>query len=135
MLLSAQAEPDNRVTMNKRVLFEISALWDMEAQVWSGHCDDIPAAANAPMLDALLTSVYGDFIALPATSRPQTDNAVALTGEDLLGGSLPAPSWVRTNRVVTLNSSLVVKSIGRVSERVVSAAIVQLVAYFGYPER
>ncbi|HEX3937960.1 MAG TPA: DUF1902 domain-containing protein [Xanthobacteraceae bacterium] len=29
--------------MAKPVIFTISAAWDDEASVWSGHCDDIPA--------------------------------------------------------------------------------------------
>jgi hypothetical protein len=69
------------------------------------------------------------FIALPVTSRPQSEHALALTAADLAGGALPAASWIRTSRVVTLNSSLVVKIVGRVSERAVSAAIAQLFAY------
>jgi hypothetical protein len=40
--------------MSKPVIFTISAAWDQEASVWSGHCDDIPAAADAPTLDELL---------------------------------------------------------------------------------
>ena len=40
--------------MSKPVIFTISAAWDEEAAVWSGHCDDIPAAADAPTLDELL---------------------------------------------------------------------------------
>ena len=50
-------------------------------------------------------------------------------------GSLPAASWIRTNRIVTLNVSLVVKTVGRVSERVVAAAVERLCGYIGYPER
>jgi hypothetical protein len=34
--------------MSKPVIFTISAAWDDEASMWSGHCDDIPAAADAP---------------------------------------------------------------------------------------
>jgi len=37
--------------MSKPVIFTISAAWDREAAVWSGHCDEIPAAADAPTLD------------------------------------------------------------------------------------
>ncbi|MGA9009040.1 MAG: hypothetical protein WB495_19690 [Xanthobacteraceae bacterium] len=36
--------------MSKPVIFTISATWDDEAFVRSGHCDDIPAAADAPDL-------------------------------------------------------------------------------------
>ena len=43
--------------MNKPVIFTVSAAWDSEAGVWSGHCDDIPAAADAPTLDELLDKI------------------------------------------------------------------------------
>lgn len=43
--------------MSKPLIFTISAIWDDEALVWSGHCDDIPAAADAPSLDELLDKV------------------------------------------------------------------------------
>ncbi len=36
--------------MTRPVIFTISAAWDQEASVWSGHCDDIPAAAEAAHL-------------------------------------------------------------------------------------
>jgi len=43
--------------MSRPVVFTVSATWDEEAAVWSGHCDDIPAAADAPTLDALLEKI------------------------------------------------------------------------------
>ncbi len=43
--------------MSKPVIFTVSASWDDEAKVWSGHCDDIPAAADAPTLDELLSKI------------------------------------------------------------------------------
>ncbi len=90
---------------------------------------DLSAAKRRPVLAITQSDSYGDFIALPVTSRPQSDHAVALTAPDLVSGTLPAASWIRTNRVVTLNGSLVVKNVGRVSEQVVSAAVAQLLAY------
>jgi hypothetical protein len=41
----------------------------------------------------------------------------------LIRGSLPAASWVLTDRIVTLNASLVVKTFGRVPEGIVAEAI------------
>jgi Domain of unknown function (DUF1902) len=35
--------------MTKPLIFTISAAWDDEAAVWTGHSDEIPAAADAPM--------------------------------------------------------------------------------------
>jgi hypothetical protein len=37
--------------------FTISTTWDSEAGVWAGHCDDIPAAADAPTLNELLAKI------------------------------------------------------------------------------
>ncbi len=38
-------------------LVPFPAVWDDEASVWSGHCDDIPAAADASTLDELLAKI------------------------------------------------------------------------------
>ncbi len=43
--------------MSNPVIFTISATWDEEASVWSGHCDETPAAANAPTLDGLMARI------------------------------------------------------------------------------
>jgi hypothetical protein len=43
--------------MSKPVIFTISAIWDDEASVWAGHCDEIPAAADASTLDELLAKI------------------------------------------------------------------------------
>jgi mRNA interferase MazF len=64
----------------------------------------------------------GDFIALPVTSRPQKEHGIALAPTSLIRGKLPAPSWIRVDRIVTLNASLIVKTIGTVSPVVVDAA-------------
>jgi hypothetical protein len=39
--------------MSKPAIFTISAVWDAGASVWSGHCDEISAAADAPTPDEL----------------------------------------------------------------------------------
>ena len=43
--------------MTKPVIFTVSAAWDRHASVWTGHCDAIPAAADAATLDELLTKI------------------------------------------------------------------------------
>ncbi len=75
---------------------------------------------------------YGDFVALAVTSRPQTDRGVALLPSDLNEGRLPLPSWVRTDRAVTLNAALVVKTFGRVSEAALNGALDRLCEALGY---
>lgn len=72
---------------------------------------------------------HGDFIALPVTSRPQAEHGFPITPADMVSGQLPAPSWIRTNRIVTLNRTLVVKAVGRVSDALVAAAVERLCAH------
>jgi Domain of unknown function (DUF1902) len=43
--------------MTKRVIFTAPAIWDPEAHVWSGHCDELPAAADAATLGELLETI------------------------------------------------------------------------------
>ncbi len=59
----------------KPIIFTISAAWDDEAAVWSGHCDDIPAAADAPTLDELLAKISAMALDLLADNHPGVDPA------------------------------------------------------------
>jgi len=59
--------------LSKPVIFTISAAWDDEALVWSGHCDDIPAAADAPTLDELLNKISAMALDLPPDNHPDVD--------------------------------------------------------------
>ncbi len=59
--------------MSKPVIFTISAAWDDEASVWTGHCDDIPAAADAPTLDELLAKISAMALDLLPDNHPGVD--------------------------------------------------------------
>ena len=59
--------------MSKPVIFTITASWDDEAGVWAGHCDDIPAAADAPTLDQLLAKISAMALDLLADNHPEID--------------------------------------------------------------
>jgi Domain of unknown function (DUF1902) len=61
--------------MSKPTLFSISASWDAEASVWAGHCDDIPAAADAPTLDGLLEKMTAMALDLLPDNHPDADPA------------------------------------------------------------
>lgn len=93
---------------------------------------DLSATKRRPVLALTGPDRYGDFIGLPVTSRPQGEHGLPLTAGDLVNGRLPAPSWVRIDRIVTLNSSLVVKQVGHVADRVVTAAVQQFCEHIGY---
>jgi hypothetical protein len=55
------------------VIFTISAAWDAEASVWSGHCDDIPAAADAATFDELLAKISAMALDLLPDNHPDVD--------------------------------------------------------------
>jgi mRNA interferase MazF len=93
---------------------------------------DLSATKRRPVLTITGADGYGDFIALPVTSRPQAEYGVPLNLNDMIGGVLPAPSWIRIDRIVTLNVSLVVKTIGRVKDDVVAEAVQRFCAYIGH---
>ena len=59
--------------MSKPVIFTISAAWDADASVWSGHCDEIPAAADAPTLDELLAKISAMALDLLPDNHPGVD--------------------------------------------------------------
>jgi hypothetical protein len=59
----------------KPLIFTITAAWDDEAAVWTGHCDDIPAAADAPTLDELLAKISAMTLDLLPDNFPGVDPA------------------------------------------------------------
>jgi hypothetical protein len=61
--------------MSKPVTFTISAVWDQQAKVWTGHCDEIPAVADAPTLDELLARMSEMALDLLPDNHPEVDPA------------------------------------------------------------
>lgn len=61
--------------MSKPLIFTISAVWDEQASVWSGHSDDIPAAADAPTLDELLDKISAMALDVLPDNHPEADPA------------------------------------------------------------
>ncbi len=96
---------------------------------------DLSATKRRPVLALTSADSYGDFIALPVTSRPQAEHGLPIAPADMVSGQLPAPSWIRTNRIVTLNRTLVVKTVGRISDALVAAAVTRFCAYLGVRDR
>lgn len=77
---------------------------------------DMSNAKRRPVLALTAPDIHGDFIGCPVTSRDRWANARRLLPQDMVAGVLPLPSWVRTDRVLTLNIALISSCIGRASE-------------------
>ena len=86
---------------------------------------DLSSAKRRPVLVLADPDGYGDFLCVAVTSRPHHSNAIGIRDQDISRGALPATSWVRTDRVITLNAVLVSKVFGSASsvfvDRVVHA--------------
>lgn len=59
----------------KPVIFTVSAQWDAEASVWTGHCDDIPAAADSSTLSELLDKIAAMALDFLPDNHPDIDPA------------------------------------------------------------
>ena len=76
--------------MTKPTIFTISAVWDDQAAVWSGHCDEIPAAADAPTLDELLAKMTAMTLDLLPDNHPDVDPATVFLQITALREAEPA---------------------------------------------
>jgi len=76
--------------MQRPVIFTITALWDEEASVWSGQCDAIPAAADAPTLDGVLSKINAMAMDLLPDNHPGIEPASVFLQITALREAAPA---------------------------------------------
>lgn len=70
---------------------------------------DASTLKRRPVLALTKPDQYGDFIGMAVTSRDHHADSILIEQSALIDGSLPKASWIRIDRVVTLNVSLVTK--------------------------
>ncbi len=68
-----------------------------------------------PVLILTFPDRYDDFIGLAVTSVPMSEAALPLNPASIWQGSLPKPSWVRLNKMYTLDTWAVMRHPGRVT--------------------
>jgi mRNA interferase MazF len=78
---------------------------------------DLSSSKRRPVVALTAADARGDFVACPVTSRAGWPNARRLLPENLVEGMLPLASWVRTDKVVTLHTGLIVRQFGRVADQ------------------
>jgi Domain of unknown function (DUF1902) len=83
--------------MSKPVIFTISAAWDDEAAVWTGHCDESPAAADAPTLDELLAKPQWRSICCPTIIPRSTPEICFCKSPRSAKPSRPLLEWRRNS--------------------------------------
>lgn len=76
--------------MTKPVIFTVTAIWDAEANVWSGHCNEIPVAADAATLDELLEKVSLMALDVAPDNHPDVDPETMFIQITALREAIPA---------------------------------------------
>ncbi|NJO34104.1 MAG: DUF1902 domain-containing protein [Rhodospirillales bacterium] len=103
--------PDlSKGAVSKPVIFTITAAWDGEASVGSGHCDNIPAAADASTLDELLAKISAMALDLLPDNHPDNDPASLFFEITALRETEPvAAKWRRILIGITVTVHLIVR--------------------------
>jgi len=91
---------------------------------------DLAAGKRRPAL--VLVSLKGeDLILCQITSQARFDGySIPLAARDLQGGSLHLDSFVRPNRLFTVNQSVILRSVGRVTREKLDQVLAATVALF-----
>lgn len=76
---------------------------------------DLSALKRRPVLIVAAPDARGDFLAAQITSQPQTAPALSITANDYSLGTLPKASWVRVDKLFTLNVALIVHRAGQIT--------------------
>lgn len=77
---------------------------------------DLSANKKRPVLILKAPNTQGDFLAVQITSQSGYDHSLALHQDDFVLGLLPKKSYIRPDKLVTLNESVVVQRIGKLSD-------------------
>lgn len=93
---------------------------------------DLKATKKRPVLVLTKPDRHGDFIGLAVTSVPQPDPQVAIGHASLSEGALPKQSWVRVDKVFTLEQSLILRAFGRLNSATLQQAVSALCTRVGY---
>jgi mRNA interferase MazF len=93
---------------------------------------DLPATKKRPVMVLTELDTYGDFLAVAITSRAHHAHVIGISGDDLVFGALPVASWVRVDRLVTLNGSLCLKSLATAREAFLTQVLDAVCKRAGY---
>lgn len=93
---------------------------------------DLQATKKRPVLVLTSPDRHGDFICLAVTSVPQPSPNILIGSNQLLIGNLPKVSWVRVEKIFTLDHRLIIKGLGRLNNRTMRQILAVLCDQIGY---
>lgn len=93
---------------------------------------DLSAIKRRPVLLLTAPDKNGDVICLAVTSRQSQTFLLEITNERLLEGKLPKSSWVRLDKIFTLEADKIEKTFARISAPFFEQVVRQVCQRIGY---
>lgn len=84
---------------------------------------DLSTEKRRPVLCLTDPDGFGDFLAAAVTTKGYHTHCVSLDDQAMTSGRLPAASWVRVDRLITLNQALVSKTFGAVKPEFLAVVV------------
>lgn len=75
---------------------------------------NMAVSKRRPVLVLTNPDRHGDFVGLAITSVPTEENAVLLDTTSLIQGSVPLKSWVRLDKIYTLDEDSILRELAEV---------------------
>lgn len=92
---------------------------------------DLSTHKRRPVLILTNSDKRGDFTGLAITSVSTVEKAVCINDKSLKNGKLPKTSWVRYDKIFTLNGSLIKKTYGTLHDNAFNEIINCLCLHLG----
>lgn len=93
---------------------------------------DLETSKRRPVLALTCPDRHGDFIGLALTSVSQSPPNILTDSLHLSAGSLPKVSWVRVDKVFTIDHRLTLKRLGRLNHITLEQILGALCEQVGY---
>jgi len=92
---------------------------------------DLKANKRRPVLVLQAVDKYGDFLAVAITTKQHHSSSCTLSSVDFEAGSLPKLSYVRINKLYTLNTASVLFTCGKLRSKAFSRIQAGVCEYLG----
>ena len=94
---------------------------------------DLTTNKKRPVLVITTPDKRGDFICVAVTSVLTDEFAITINNASVLDGYLPKQSWIRCDKVFTLNESIAIKEYGTLADEVLVRVRHELCSYLACP--
>ncbi len=92
---------------------------------------DLSTQKRRPVLVLTSPDRHGDFIGLAVTSVATQTRSVTIEEDSMQTGTLPRQSWIRCDKVFTIESRKVLRTYGRVQDHVMASVLRIICPYLG----